>query len=329
MLKNKGLRFLLTIIIAVVAFIVCMAIGSSSEELGGIAMVGMVVYALWIIHQLQWDVMGGGNGFLVFLQNALKIVYFVLGIAAVLLGVIMFFTTLSSADGYSAGVVLLGAVSTFLVGIAFEDFGFNEKFEPFAPIICLVGSILIGLLFNLLGELKWIGGVVTIVVGVVLFIVIAKSEKKTSKSSSYSKGSYSSSSYSYSNANATKVTDSSRPSESINKHLSQAMHRVGQGVEALYALTVLGHGVTLFPTVYSHTGSGYVEFVLDVRINGGSGITSEDDLNEVKDKRDQVIEKIMDRLYDHAEKEIESLREKYNDYDTSVDVNVKIGNVHT
>lgn len=107
------------------------------------------------------------------------------------------------------------------------------------------------------------------------------------------------------------------------------MHRVGQGIEALYALSVLGHGVTLFPTVYSHTGNGYVELVLDVRINGGSGITSEDDLNEVKDRRDQVIEKIMDRLYDHAEKEIESLREKYNDYDTNVDVNVKIGNIHT
>lgn len=124
-------------------------------------------------------------------------------------------------------------------------------------------------------------------------------------------------------------TDTSRPSESITKYLSQSMHKVGQGIEALYALTVLGHGVTLFPTVYSHTSGGNVEFVLDVRINGGSGITSEDDLNEDKDKRDQVIEKIMDRLYDHSEKEIESLREKYNDYSTEVDVNVKIGNIHT
>ena len=325
MLRNRFLRFLLTIIFAAITFIVCMKIGSSSEALGGIAMVGMIVYALWIVHQLQWDLIGDGNGFLVFLQTIFKFIYFILGIAAVLIGVVMFFTTLNSEDGFASGVVLLGAISTFLVGVAFEDFEYNKKLEPFAPIICLVGSVVVGLLLNLLGEMKWIGGAVAIVVGVILFIVIAKKEGGGSGRRS-SKSSYSSSSYTSTPA---RTADPSRPSESISKYLSQSMHRVGRGIEALYALTVLGHGVTLFPTIYSHTGSNHVEFVLDIRINGGSGITSQYDLEEVKDKRDEVIETIMDRLYDHAEREIEDLRDRYNDYTTRVSVNVKLGNVHT
>ena len=63
--------------------------------------------------------------------------------------------------------------------------------------------------------------------------------------------------------------------------------------------------------------------LLGVSINGGRGITSEDDLNEEKEKRDEVIERIMDRLYGYAEKQNKGLRERQNDYSIDVVVNVK------
>lgn len=360
MLSNRFTRLVATVIVDAImlGLLALLMYGTSLECVDDFSGCAVLILALCGLHQLFGDVFAiklFDNKFFVSIK---RIVFYAAAFLLTLLFSVLFFQNLEYdvwkdlsfiertffvAYGWATPLALVCCV----VGNTLLD----EQWIPFYAPASIVASFLVGLLFAALGEtvakFALIIGLIALVVGLIFYIkcggkiYMTESEiedllyvpdsatqggssRSSSRGSSYSSSRSSGSSYSGSSYSSSS-SDNRKSDGVFLNDFSISMHSIANYSGCSVSLC---YGAEMQVQVYDSIMSHSVEFTLSVVIDiGNCTAQSEGDMRDIANDRDKELQRIVNEIASDAEDVLAKMREKYTDYDGSMRINVKVGNI--
>ncbi|MBO7187354.1 MAG: hypothetical protein J6V68_03055, partial [Clostridia bacterium] len=180
MIKNKGLRLLLTFIITAVTAVIANFIDLAFDTNGNLILASLFSGIILIFYSLHMDIIDEDPLTIIvrFFKNVLLVLLVGAFVIFLLLGALPAFGSIET-DGRLIFSMLIATVLTFFL-INFSNVLFSEEvfwgLYPYFVLAITAISFALSLLISLLGSLAFIPSIVFIVVGVISLIVAFKKD---------------------------------------------------------------------------------------------------------------------------------------------------------
>lgn len=355
MLSNRFTRLVATVIVDAImlGLVALLMYGTSLECVDDFSGCAVLILALCGLHQLFGDVFAiklFDNKFFVSIK---RIVFYAAAFLLTLLFSVLFFQNLE----YDVWKDLSFIERTFFVAYGWAtplaivccvvgNTLLDEQWIPFYAPASIVASFLVGLLFAALGEtvakFALIIGLIALVVGLIFYIkcggkiymteseiedllYVPDSATQGGSSRSSSRGSSYSSSRSSGSSYSSSSSDNRKSDSVFFSDFSTRMHSIanysGCTVDLPYGASM---NVQVHESILLHS----VEFTVSVVINiENCTAQNQGDMRDIANDRDKELQRIVNEIASDAEDVLSEMREKYTDYDGSMRINVKVGNI--
>lgn len=324
MLKTKGLRFLLHIIMLVILVLLFMLCGEFLNFTSiGLLYTLLPIFVIWTIHQIRWDMLSmnansGANALYIFLGIIMIIVSIIFGF----LGMMLYFSNVANVENFDifALSALISPFITFIFALLSQGDDWNEKIAPFMSLILTGISVVGGILITAIDPTRVVGGIILLIAGIITIIILIKEEYFELSSGLSGLGSSSSSSSSY-------VPKSSYGSSGRGSARGE-MEYIANG-HSVYS-HYIDCGAYLYPNVSVSFNYGTVTFTINGKIVLESG--RDYDSNEISNINfytDRKLSELANEILSDAQRKISELSSNGVDCSDARSIQVRVGNVYT
>ncbi len=175
MVKNKGLRFLLTAVITVVAILIANFIDLAFSTNGRLILTGIYTLFIWLLYLLHADLLNDPFAIITrFLKNATLVLLIAFYVITLILGGGATFSSTDNPEVMISATLIAPSLAFPLALYAAKKKGLLLEWSPLVPSAIIVISAIVSLVFSILGSLSWIVGLVALVASVIAGIIFFK-----------------------------------------------------------------------------------------------------------------------------------------------------------
>ena len=175
MVKNKGLRFLLTAVTTVVAILIANFVDAAFETNGSLILTVLYTLFIWLLYLLHADLISDPHAIIArFLKNATLVLLIAFYVITLILGGGATFSSTDNPEVMISATLIAPSLAFPLALYAAKKKGLLLEWSPLVPSAILVISAIVSLVFSILGSLSWIVGLVALVASVIASIIFFK-----------------------------------------------------------------------------------------------------------------------------------------------------------